>query len=130
MCGGGEEEEEETTSKKEKSEEEKEDRVPKKKRTKRASRRRSWSVGDVLRHDHFSRRRSVGRLLRRGQARRLLFAGCALMGLSLFALTIAFGAAGAGKWVVLSAMFVYIGGYQVGFGPISWLIIGEVFPCD
>jgi hypothetical protein len=26
------------------------------------------------------------------------------------------------------AMFVYIGGYQVGFGPISWLIISEVFP--
>ena len=26
------------------------------------------------------------------------------------------------------AMFAYIGGYQIGFGPISWLMIGEVFP--
>merc|ERR1712224_852985 len=28
------------------------------------------------------------------------------------------------------AMFVYIGGYQVGFGPIAWLIISEVFPLE
>lgn len=28
----------------------------------------------------------------------------------------------------LVSMFVYIGGYQVGFGPIAWLMISEVFP--
>merc|ERR1712072_1560178 len=32
--------------------------------------------------------------------------------------------------VVLLAMFAYIGGYQIGFGPIAWLIISEVFPLD
>jgi MFS family permease len=25
---------------------------------------------------------------------------------------------------------VYIGGYQVGFGPISWLLISEIFPLE
>src|SRR5690554_1339031 len=32
--------------------------------------------------------------------------------------------------VILCAMFVYIGGYQIGFGPISWLMISEVFPLE
>jgi K+-transporting ATPase c subunit len=27
-------------------------------------------------------------------------------------------------------MFVYIGGYQIGFGPIAWLLISEVFPLE
>lgn len=27
-------------------------------------------------------------------------------------------------------MFIYIGGYQIGFGPISWLLISEVFPLE
>lgn len=34
------------------------------------------------------------------------------------------------KSVILIALFVYIGGYQVGFGPISWLIISEIFPLE
>lgn len=34
------------------------------------------------------------------------------------------------KAVILTALFVYIGGYQVGFGPISWLIISEIFPLE
>jgi MFS family permease len=29
---------------------------------------------------------------------------------------------------VLVAMFIYIGGYQVGFGPITWCIVSEIFP--
>jgi hypothetical protein len=32
--------------------------------------------------------------------------------------------------VILTAMFIYIGGYQIGFGPISWLLISEVFPLE
>ena len=27
-------------------------------------------------------------------------------------------------------MFIYIGGYQIGFGPIAWLLISEVFPLE
>ena len=35
-----------------------------------------------------------------------------------------------GAWppLVVLALVVYVCGYQVGFGPISWLIISEVFP--
>ena len=28
------------------------------------------------------------------------------------------------------ALFTYIGGYQIGFGPIAWLLISEVFPLE
>jgi sugar porter (SP) family MFS transporter len=31
---------------------------------------------------------------------------------------------------ILTALFIYIGGYQVGFGPISWLMISEIFPLE
>jgi sugar porter (SP) family MFS transporter len=34
------------------------------------------------------------------------------------------------KATILVALFIYIGGYQVGFGPISWLIISEIFPLE
>lgn len=34
------------------------------------------------------------------------------------------------KMIVLVAMFAFIGGYQIGFGPITWLIVSEVFPGD
>mmetsp|Transcript_10113 Transcript_10113/g.13238 ORF Transcript_10113/g.13238 Transcript_10113/m.13238 type:complete len:206 (+) Transcript_10113:1101-1718(+) len=34
------------------------------------------------------------------------------------------------KGSILAAMFLYIGGYQVGFGPIAWLLISEVFPLE
>eukprot|EP01034_Spumella_vulgaris_P028505 gene28505-35371_t len=34
------------------------------------------------------------------------------------------------KTIILTALFVYIGGYQVGFGPISWLLISEIFPLE
>lgn len=34
------------------------------------------------------------------------------------------------KSIILTALFVYIGGYQVGFGPIVWLLISELFPLE
>ena len=30
--------------------------------------------------------------------------------------------------VVVSALVLYVCGYQIGFGPIAWLIISEIFP--
>merc|ERR1719446_714194 len=30
--------------------------------------------------------------------------------------------------LVFLSLMVYVSGYQVGFGPISWLMISEVFP--
>ncbi|KAK9818055.1 hypothetical protein WJX72_006373 [[Myrmecia] bisecta] len=35
---------------------------------------------------------------------------------------------GLATWVSLIALLVYVGCYQVSFGPISWLMVGEVFP--
>jgi len=32
------------------------------------------------------------------------------------------------SFLTLAGMFVYIAGYQIGFGPITWLMISEVFP--
>jgi len=63
----------------------------------------------------------------------LLFAGCSLMGAALVTLVVvtsgAFVDSGtAYEAGVLAAMFVYIGGYQVGFGPVTWTIISEIFP--
>merc|ERR1719478_1157011 len=46
---------------------------------------------------------------------------------ALVVLVVAFSQGGG---ATQGAMFVYIGGYQVGFGPIAWLIISEVFPLE
>lgn len=35
---------------------------------------------------------------------------------------------GAQKIVILCAMLLYIGGYQIGFGPVGWVVISEIFP--
>merc|ERR1712224_1038694 len=32
------------------------------------------------------------------------------------------------SYLILIGMFAYIAGYQIGFGPITWLMISEVFP--
>jgi len=32
------------------------------------------------------------------------------------------------RMVVLIFLFVYVGSYQLGFGPITWVIVAEVFP--
>ncbi|KAG5190530.1 general substrate transporter [Tribonema minus] len=34
------------------------------------------------------------------------------------------------KGFILAAMFLYIGGYQAGFGPITWCLISEIFPLE
>jgi sugar porter (SP) family MFS transporter len=61
--------------------------------------------------------------------RTLLFAGNTLMLIALLLLAAPIGASTvASSWIILSAMFLYIGGYQVSFGPITWLMISEVFP--
>jgi MFS family permease len=62
--------------------------------------------------------------------RTLLFVGNTLMLVALLLLAappIGVSSAATG-WIVLSAMFLYIGGYQISFGPITWLMISEVFP--
>ena len=60
----------------------------------------------------------------------LLYFGNGLMLLALSILALSFGSSSASsvKTVILLAMFSYIGGYQLSFGPISWLMISECFP--
>jgi sugar porter (SP) family MFS transporter len=69
--------------------------------------------------------------------KRLLMVCCIIMMTALSALSTSFwgwnGTAELGtaqKCIILVAMFVYIGGYQVGFGPITWCIVSEVFPLE
>lgn len=73
----------------------------------------------------------------------LLTIGCSLMLVALLVLTFAFqddnddnendnetetGTIDTRSLFVIGGMFTYIAGYQIGFGPISWLMISEVFP--
>jgi len=75
--------------------------------------------------------------------RPLLFAGISMMLAALILLSVAFqlaspdlgsGADGgvilADGWppIVVFALVLYVCGYQIGFGPISWLLISEIFP--
>ncbi|GMH67915.1 hypothetical protein TL16_g08519 [Triparma laevis f. inornata] len=76
--------------------------------------------------------------------RKLLFIGNALMLVALITLTVTFffgdddsssdddsdEGLGPRQVITLIGMFVYIGGYQVGFGPIAWLMISECFPLE
>ena len=32
------------------------------------------------------------------------------------------------KTFILISLFIYIGGYQIGYGPVAWLLISEIFP--
>ncbi|CAG9460889.1 unnamed protein product [Pedinophyceae sp. YPF-701] len=62
--------------------------------------------------------------------RPLLLGGVAALCASLFALAAAQGGllGASGPVVALVAFLLYVGAYQISFGPISWLIVGEVFP--
>jgi len=72
----------------------------------------------------------------------LLCTGCVVMTLALTALSISFWgwddhidtyvdeSASTQKFVILCAMFFYIAGYQIGFGPITWCIVSEAFPLE
>jgi len=71
--------------------------------------------------------------------RKLLFVGIGVMILSLFLLTFSFlgydqdaesDSLTFQQIMILSSMLLYVGGYQIGFGPIVWLIISEIFPLE
>ena len=86
-------------------------------------------------------------LVERNGRKTLLQAGCSLMLVALAVLVVAFrepsASGGASSDAAtetatesldtasvfaLLGMFAYIAGYQIGFGPITWLMISEVFP--
>ncbi|KAJ8602201.1 hypothetical protein CTAYLR_003611 [Chrysophaeum taylorii] len=61
--------------------------------------------------------------------RALLFAGTCVMAVSLAGLAcLTLPYVNASAYFVLVCMFLYIGGYQIGFGPVTWTVISEIFP--
>merc|ERR1711988_366187 len=62
--------------------------------------------------------------------RKLLKAGIAIMTVSLATITAYFAFDVDSDMTIIGAMFLYVGGYQIGFGPIAWLLIAEMFPLD
>jgi len=72
----------------------------------------------------------------------LLRAGCFLMLFAVVALSVSFwgyhadatdGSSyfdGSKPLIILVAMFVYISAYQLSYGPLTWLIVSEVFPIE
>jgi sugar porter (SP) family MFS transporter len=59
----------------------------------------------------------------------LLLVGVAGMGLATMGLTIAFHVYGDdSSLVTILLLMVYVAFYQVGYGPITWLLISEIFP--
>jgi len=55
------------------------------------------------------------------------------MCIALFGLSLAHGAGdtpggSVSSYVNLGGLLLFLGAYQVSFGPISWLIVGEIFP--
>jgi sugar porter (SP) family MFS transporter len=69
----------------------------------------------------------------------LLCASCVVMMVALSALSIAFWgwdqkvgmeSGSSLKDIILVGMFLYIGGYQLGFGPVTWCVVSEIFPME
>jgi hypothetical protein len=70
----------------------------------------------------------------------LLLSGCAIMGTALLSLAVGFwnydenyNKQSLSHWqqhLVLWGMFFFIAGYQVGYGPISWTVLSEIYPSE
>ncbi|CAN1282691.1 D-xylose-proton symporter-like 3, chloroplastic [Linum perenne] len=60
--------------------------------------------------------------------RPLLITGVSGIVLSLFLLSAYYKFLGGFPLVAVAALLLYVGCYQVSFGPISWLMVSEIFP--
>ena len=63
--------------------------------------------------------------------KQLLLYGNSAVTVSLIALSALYGTAGAegpNQAAIISCILLFVGGYQIGFGPITWLILSEIFP--
>ncbi|XP_020690641.1 D-xylose-proton symporter-like 3, chloroplastic [Dendrobium catenatum] len=60
--------------------------------------------------------------------RPLLIGGVSGIVLSLFLLAAYYKFLGGLSFVAVGALLLYVGSYQVSFGPISWLMVSEIFP--
>lgn len=60
--------------------------------------------------------------------RPLLIGGVSGIALSLFLLSAYYKFLGGSPLVAVAALLLYVGCYQISFGPISWLMVSEIFP--
>ncbi|GMI97127.1 plastidic sugar transporter [Hibiscus trionum] len=60
--------------------------------------------------------------------RPLLIGGVSGIALSLFLLCAYYKFLGQFPYVAVAALLLYVGCYQISFGPISWLMVSEIFP--
>ncbi|XP_050203371.1 D-xylose-proton symporter-like 3, chloroplastic [Mercurialis annua] len=60
--------------------------------------------------------------------RPLLIGGVGGIAFSLFLLSAYYKFLGGFPFVAVGALLLYVGCYQVSFGPISWLMVSEIFP--
>lgn len=60
--------------------------------------------------------------------RPLLIGGVGGIALSLFLLSAYYKFLGGLPFVAVAALLLYVGCYQISFGPISWLMVSEIFP--
>ncbi|KAK8478558.1 hypothetical protein V6N11_028253, partial [Hibiscus sabdariffa] len=60
--------------------------------------------------------------------RPLLIGGVGGIALSLFLLCAYYKFLGEFPYVAVAALLLYVGCYQISFGPISWLMVSEIFP--
>lgn len=60
--------------------------------------------------------------------RPLLIGGVGGIALSLFLLSAYYKNFGGFPFVAVAALLLYVGCYQISFGPISWLMVSEIFP--
>ncbi|KAK2642437.1 hypothetical protein Ddye_024200 [Dipteronia dyeriana] len=60
--------------------------------------------------------------------RPLLIGGVSGLALSLFLLSAYYKILGGFPLVAVAALLLYVGCYQISFGPISWLMVSEIFP--
>ncbi|KAL9271291.1 D-xylose-proton symporter-like 3, chloroplastic-like protein [Drosera capensis] len=60
--------------------------------------------------------------------RPLLIGGVSGIALSLFLLSAYYKVLGAFPFVAVASLLLYVGCYQISFGPISWLMVSEIFP--
>lgn len=58
----------------------------------------------------------------------LLIGGVSGIAVSLFLLAAYYKFLGSLPFVAVAALLLYVGSYQVSFGPISWLMVSEIFP--
>jgi hypothetical protein len=63
--------------------------------------------------------------------RTLLLYGNTIITVALVALSALYtfpGADGPNQPAILACILAFVGGYQIGFGPITWLVLSEIFP--